>query len=195
VRKRIIAALLLCFAIGAAQTPPETKEQKKQREAEYKEWQKKEKELTKQAASSIPSVEIFAPVDKVKALILMRMTPRTDFTLFSDSSYQLKFRRNAKWPSFWTGMVLESTSSRPTKEELVLTFVELQGKTTVSSEHGVVREGEAGNTQRDTTNHIGQWNLELQRVLDGVKRDLEISPASPANNASAPSESGANRQR
>jgi hypothetical protein len=74
-------------------------------------------------------------------------------------------------------MALESTSSRPTKEELSLTFVELQGKTVISTDRAVVREGGMGNTQRDSVNHIGRWNLELQSFLDGIKKDLETPNA------------------
>ncbi|MGB9073567.1 MAG: hypothetical protein WCC22_13075 [Terriglobales bacterium] len=191
---RTLAAVMLALSfigMGIAQVP-ETKEEKKQREADYRRHQKEEKELAKQAAGSIPSVEIAAPVDKVKALILTRITQQLDFTLFNDSTYQLKSRRNVRWASTWDALALESTSSRPTKEELALTFVDLHGKTTVSSDRAVVREGEIGNTQRDSTNHIGKWNLELQQFLDRIKRDLEMPPVVPTaqpheSTASAPS--------
>lgn len=181
-RTSLALILVLCLmGTGMAQVKG-TNEEKKQREADYKRDQKAAKELAKQAARSIPSAEIAAPIDKVKALILSRITPRMNFTLYSDSTYQLKFRRNVQWASTWDALALESTSSRPTKEELALTFVDLQGKTMVSSDRSVVREGERGNTQEDNTNHIGKWNLELQQFLDRIKSDLEAPPVTPVNN-------------
>jgi hypothetical protein len=53
-----------------------------------KQYKKEQKELAKQAARLVPSAEIAAPADKVKALILTRIS-QLDFALINDSAYQL----------------------------------------------------------------------------------------------------------
>jgi hypothetical protein len=150
-----------------------------------KDAKKQQKQELKHAAANVPSVQIEASADKVKAMVLSRINTSTGFSLMGDSSYQLKFSREVRWASTWDALAMESTSGRPTKEELSLTFVESQGTTTVTSDRFVVREGNGGQTQRDNTNHIGKWNLELQQFLDQVKQDIEVPESTSEAAASA----------
>lgn len=164
----LLLSTFLCFS--------QTKEDyKKWKEAE-KQGAKERKEREREAASSTPSVSIKAPADKVKVFIISRIDQWGGFSLVADSNYQLRFQRNVRWANVWDGLAHESTSSRPTKEGLALTFLEENGVTTISSDRSVTRESNYGNTQTDSMNRIGKWNLELQHFLNDAKDHLEKQP-------------------
>lgn len=178
----LVAAVLLTSAAFAQSLS--AKEEEKRYKAQEKQEKKERKQRESLAAFQIPFVTVQGSPDKAKAEILARIGSWGGFTLISDSNYQLRFQREVRWASFMDGMAHESTSSRPTKETLALTFVEREGRTNISTDRSVTRESNYGNTQTDSMNNSGKWNLELQSFLDEIRDEVgkqaSASTAPPA---------------
>jgi hypothetical protein len=183
-----IAVIVIPFALFAQAPSKEEKRAEHERIKQQIKAQKedervrkeKQKEAIRAAALTVPSVQISAPAERVRALVIQRINASLGFNLSGgDGKYLLVFSRQPQYNDFGTTMRFKSVGSNVAEtEQLSLTFVEVDGKTSISSDREFHAEFIARRVNK--ANDVGKWNLELQRFLDDVKYQLEVLEAPKA---------------